>query len=318
MQQYHFRGGGLFIFAENDPHHAHANAALSAIYGTAGARVGGDELPVHGNAPGTRFVHTRLSAQWGAGATAQPPVGNGTVVSDDHLALTGIVVLYEGQTVAGVHLPSGGGGAGSSRLEPVVTGGYRHGESGAVTIIAADGGQFSQTGGRVRGRVVVDTGFTKLWKEWEKGATARWVTNATTWLLGVDARIALGQSDAALRQPPAPPTQPAAALLPMAVVFAPPDVLADVIFVVDVSGSMEDHALKMQEWAREQAKLFDKQNVRSGLIFFDHRSFVRTDPAYFRSFQEKSELPREFGGTTYKPALEATTAMLRRLHEVRG
>ena len=324
------------MFAENDPHHAHANAALSAIY----SHGGGGVLPVHGNAPGSRFVHTRLSDQLEAG---EVPVGNGSVLANDHLALTGIVVLYEGDTVAGVQLPlggvssqgggrGGGGGSGGSRqhvvdcavggvLAPVVTGGYPHGHNGAVTIVAQDGGQFNPAG-RVRGRVVVDTGFTKLWRNWKIGATERWVTNATTWLLGVDARIALGQSDEVLRQPPFVNNAGGAgrgggvprALRHADVVYGPPDVLSDVIFVVDVSGSMKSQGEKMRKWALGQAHAFDALGVRSGLILFDDVPTTRTDPVPFEDFERCAGLPSRFGGTNYLPAVEAATVMLQSLH----
>jgi len=37
-----------------------------------------------------------------------------------------------------------------------------------------------------RGRVVVDTGFTKLWTEWKLTGNERYICNATVWLLGID------------------------------------------------------------------------------------------------------------------------------------
>jgi len=39
------------------------------------------------------------------------------------------------------------------------------------------------------GRVVVDTGFTKLWTEWTSLGTERFVCNATVWLLGLEYRM---------------------------------------------------------------------------------------------------------------------------------
>lgn len=40
-----------------------------------------------------------------------------------------------------------------------------------------------------KGRVVVDTGFTKLYLEWEKAGTKRYINNANVWLLGLDYRL---------------------------------------------------------------------------------------------------------------------------------
>jgi hypothetical protein len=39
------------------------------------------------------------------------------------------------------------------------------------------------------GRVVVDTGFTKLWLKWDSAGTPRYISNATVWLLGLEWRL---------------------------------------------------------------------------------------------------------------------------------
>jgi len=39
------------------------------------------------------------------------------------------------------------------------------------------------------GRIVLDTGFTKLWKEWNTEGNPRYICNATVWLLGLDYRM---------------------------------------------------------------------------------------------------------------------------------
>jgi len=42
------------------------------------------------------------------------------------------------------------------------------------------------------GRVVVDCGLTKLYKEWDSAGTARYVRNIAVWLLGLEHRLKIG------------------------------------------------------------------------------------------------------------------------------
>lgn len=99
VRDYHNKGGGVFLFAENDPHHAHANVVLSAIYPES---VDFSTQFISGNAPGTNFVHSPLLNITDASDLRHIPSGNGKVIDANHLAMTGIVVLYEGETVAGL------------------------------------------------------------------------------------------------------------------------------------------------------------------------------------------------------------------------
>lgn len=47
------------------------------------------------------------------------------------------------------------------------------------------------------GRVVLDHGFTKLFYSWDEAGTARYVSNATVWLLALEHRSRIGVSIAA-------------------------------------------------------------------------------------------------------------------------
>lgn len=43
------------------------------------------------------------------------------------------------------------------------------------------------------GRVVVDSGWTKNYCSWDEAGTARYVVNATVWLLGLERQLMQGE-----------------------------------------------------------------------------------------------------------------------------
>ena len=55
-----------------------------------------------------------------------------------------------------------------------------------------DNGHVGGTFPSRHGRVIADTGFTKLYCDFDSAGTARYVTNAAVWLLGLDYKMSKG------------------------------------------------------------------------------------------------------------------------------
>ncbi len=121
------------------------------------------------------------------------------------------------------------------------------------------------------GRIVVDTGFTKLWMEYgkEKGkGTDRYIRNATVWLLGLDYRVDHGLDLKSVLQAAPPPV----VLLQLKEPYLDRGSLLDIIFVVDGSGSVTasgfEHARESIRAVAEQA---DFQLCQMGVLQFSTR-----------------------------------------------
>lgn len=92
-----------------------------------------------------------------------------------HLITTGITgELYEGDTVC---YPKSLGS-----LQPLA-----QSSNGKPVIL------YQEASGN-NGRVVVDTGFTKLWLKFNTAGTSRYVRNVAVWLLGIDYRLKHGKA----------------------------------------------------------------------------------------------------------------------------
>lgn len=147
---FHSTGGGLFIFADNAPFITHANVILERICNT----------ELMGSTPGQDNKLT-------LGAIEAP----GRFKS--HLLTTGITgELYEGHTICYPKKKEG-----KAELETLAISAYAH---PAILYKEAQGN---------KGRIVVDTGFTKLWLQWDSAGTERYICNSAVWLLGIDYRI---------------------------------------------------------------------------------------------------------------------------------
>ncbi|CAF4864876.1 unnamed protein product, partial [Rotaria sp. Silwood1] len=92
-----------------------------------------------------------------------------------HAIFTGIQNLYEGITIC----------------HPV----YSTSESRAILATVAtstDGNPniavYDPPATSTEGRLCLDCGFTKLYKNWDEAGTARYVVNASCWLTGIDRR----------------------------------------------------------------------------------------------------------------------------------
>jgi len=159
VTEFHAGGGGLFIWAENEPFTYHANLILNKLF----------NVKVSGSTPGTKTLTL------GDAKTAGHFGG--------HLVTTGLQHLYEGDSISyfadSKNFPD--------KLETLATS-----SDGQGSLFTSNPEKFDKNAGRV----VIDTGFTKLFMHWDTAGTARYVKNANVWLLGLDHRIA---SDAPLR-----------------------------------------------------------------------------------------------------------------------
>jgi len=154
-KKFHDEGGGLFIWADNAPAVFHANMILKELL----------DCELEGSTPGGRVLEvgdSRVTGQFGR-----------------HLITSGITKLHEGVTIS---YPKENR---SKILEVLATSSNNH-----PAIMFAENGEGKLAANR--GRIVVDCGFTKLYVHWDTAGTARYVVNATVWLLGLDHKIALG------------------------------------------------------------------------------------------------------------------------------
>jgi len=176
LEAFHRRGGGIFVWGDNAPFFAHANALLSRLFPNEG-------ISLEGNDHGSQIMKSHDN-----GLTPGRFTRN-------HLIMTGLNSLFEGVTIS--YLPMLG------PLKVLAT--YNHGQgyNGKPYCAVADGEVYRRCRSGLpaagRGRLVVDGGFTKLYDElWTKTAgTERYVKNASTWLLNIGSRIASESGGAA-------------------------------------------------------------------------------------------------------------------------
>jgi hypothetical protein len=143
IKEYWQRGGALYIWGDNDPYYADANAVLEALFGA--------DCVMKGNLPGRTVVH-ELSPS-GVGFHA-------------HLVTTGLEQLFEGITIASLPEPA----IGKYGFTPLLYGSAKN----LVTIV--------RDPTPTSGAVMVDTAFTRLYCQWDEAGSARYVCNAACFL----------------------------------------------------------------------------------------------------------------------------------------
>lgn len=155
--KFHNEGGGLYIWGDNDPLFEHANAAMQVLFDD-------PECVLVGNTPGNNVLS----------------VGNGSQRQQfsPHIITTGIVNLYEGVTIC---YPQK-----TNKLKILATS-----SDGFPVIVYADNEIFTQVN---RGRVLIDSGYTKNYISWDQAGTARYIINASVWLLGLEHKLKNGLS----------------------------------------------------------------------------------------------------------------------------
>jgi len=154
---HHKSGKGLMIFGDNDPFYLHANILLPSLVGTT----------LVGNNMGTKtlaYGDSKVNGQF----------------DKEHILFAGINNLYEGITIC---YPGT-----DSKLNVLATG-----SDGKPCILNCETGKSYYEGG---GRIVIDTGFTKLFREyWATAGQARYVVNATVWLVDLEGKHGIDLND---------------------------------------------------------------------------------------------------------------------------
>jgi len=146
--EFHRHGGGLFVWADNDPLFEQANAILPSIV----------KMELIGESPANR----KLALGHGAsrGQFGRHMITGGKFPCE---------VLYEGFSICYPKDDDCG------IMKVLATSTDNH-----PCIMYADADADDV------GRVIVDCGWTKLATEWENTATAKYILYGTVWLLGLD------------------------------------------------------------------------------------------------------------------------------------
>ncbi|CAF1455508.1 unnamed protein product [Rotaria sordida] len=150
LTAFHSAGGAIFLFADNTPYVCHASEFLRKKFG----------ITVEGDYYGEKTMTYKENGHLQTGNFGQ------------HEIFTGITNLFEGSTIC----------------HPV----YSTPESRTifVTIATATDGNssiavYDPPSTSTEGRLCLDCGFTKLYYKWDSAGTARYVVNASCWLLGI-------------------------------------------------------------------------------------------------------------------------------------
>jgi hypothetical protein len=154
LTTFHSTDGSIFLFADNPPYICHASEFLKTKFG----------ITVEGCYYGTQTMTYKEDGHQETGSFGQ------------HEIFTGISNLYEGHTIC----------------HPV----YSTTASRKVfmTIATATDGNssiavYDPPLTSTEGRLCLDCGFTKLYINWDSAGTARYIVNASCWLLGVEKRL---------------------------------------------------------------------------------------------------------------------------------
>jgi hypothetical protein len=144
-----------YIFGDNDPYYADANALSQHL-------VGAEQ---RGNVPGTKTIGLQSK---GEAIIAQQNMGSnpwtGPRGFKEHLLFTGMEALYEGNTIATIQK--------HEQLEPLM-----FGSAGNLVCAVYE---------REGKRLVIDTGFTRLYCNWDDAGTARYIINSCVWLVNME------------------------------------------------------------------------------------------------------------------------------------
>jgi len=143
---HHKKGKGLFVWGDNAPYFAQANAVLPKLTNST--------MQLVDNTPGDKVLKLSYDSQRG---TFLPT----------HIITTGIPQLYEGVTIC------------YPNTVPANVTVLAQSTDGHPVILFVDKAHSC-------GRVVIDCGFTKLFCKWDSIGTARYVSNAAGWLAGFE------------------------------------------------------------------------------------------------------------------------------------
>ena len=153
LTAFYSAGGGIFLFADNTPYICHASEFLQAKFG----------ITVDGNYYGGQTMTFKENSHQHSGHFGQ------------HEIFTGITNLFEGITIC--H-PVYSTTASRTAFVTLATA-----SDGSSSIAVHDPPPTSRDG-----RICLDCGFTKLYINWDSAGTARYIINASCWLLGIERR----------------------------------------------------------------------------------------------------------------------------------
>jgi len=154
---FHKKGGGLMIYGDNEPLYVHANIVLPDLVG----------CELTGDTPAGKIL------QYGPGEKSG-------YFDENHLVFAGINHLYEGVTIC---FPDK-----ECKLKTLATS-----TDGNPCILCCEAGESNIENG---GRIIVDSGWTKLYKMyWASAGQARYVVNATVWLLNLEGKFDMSVED---------------------------------------------------------------------------------------------------------------------------
>ena len=172
LVRFHHRGGGIMVMGENDPCSAHANLVLEALFPEEGIKFEGNDAA------------EQIMKVGDVPAGTDPAPG---VMRSDHVIMTGIASLWEGNTIGYI--------ANHGPLKVLASYNNGSGYTGHGYCLLADSEVFTKCknpGNTGRGRVLLDGGFTKVMDtNFERTpGTGRYVKNCCVWLLNIGGRIA--------------------------------------------------------------------------------------------------------------------------------
>jgi len=148
---FHKSGRGLMIYGDNLPLYVQANIVLPDLVG----------CQLYGDTPAGKILKYGKPNQSG-------------YFDAEHLVFAGINNLYEGVTIC---YPNG-----PSKLVPLATS-----SDGNPCILKCEAKESNFCDG---GRILVDSGWTKLYQSnWASAGQARYVVNATVWLINLEDRF---------------------------------------------------------------------------------------------------------------------------------
>jgi len=157
VMKYHEEGGGLLVWGDNDPYYVHANVVLPELLKEPKFKLLGNNLGSKSMTVG----NPRETGKFGP-----------------HTLTTGIITLYEGSTICYPNM-----------LGPLKVLGTS--TDGQPAVLYADNESLQS---ETCGRIIVDCGWTKNYCSWHEAGTARYVSNASIWLLGLEHKLAKNET----------------------------------------------------------------------------------------------------------------------------
>jgi hypothetical protein len=154
LTDFHSAGGAIFLFADNTPFVCHVSEFLQTKFG----------ITIEGNYYGGQTLKYKENGHQQTGNFGE------------HEIFTGITNLFEGITICHPVYST------PARREVFVT--IATASDGNSSIAVYDPSSTS-----TEGRLCLDCGFTKLYINWDSAGTARYIVNASCWLLGIEKRL---------------------------------------------------------------------------------------------------------------------------------